>query len=92
MGLALLVRFRMLDRSFHYDYEIDTVVNKNSPPGLDQLWPHVFCQFRVADHGVLSIFSSVFCRVGLSGVAGTSANGTAAGQVYTRSSKLRWSF
>ena len=75
MGLALLlvlvlVRFLMLDplgrlctlqlRIYHES----TTVNKNPPPGVDQLWQHVFCQFRVADYDPLPAFSSVIFRVG----------------------------
>jgi hypothetical protein len=41
-----------------------TPSTKIRPPGLDQLWQHVFCQLGVADHGVLSAFSSVVCRIG----------------------------
>ena len=37
---------------------------KIRPPQLDQLWQHVFYQFGVADHGVLSAISLVVCRVG----------------------------
>ena len=58
---------------------------KPRPLVVDQLWQHVFCQFGVADYGVLTAFSSVVCRVeegvwgvGLKGVATTSGNGTAA--------------
>jgi len=68
--------------SVHYDHDHEpNTVKKNSPPGVDQLWQHVFFQFSVGDYGVLSTFSSVICRVregawGGGGVAGTSGNGT----------------
>jgi hypothetical protein len=37
-------------RSVHYDHDHESnTVNKNPPPGVDQLWQHVFCQFGVAN-------------------------------------------
>jgi hypothetical protein len=53
-----------------YDHESSTV-NKNPPPGLDQLW------HGVADYGVLSTFSSVVCRVRVLGTSGVGSGGLA---------------
>jgi len=37
--------------------------DESPPPGSDQLWQHVFCQFSVADYAVLSAFSAELGRV-----------------------------
>jgi len=79
----------VLAAGIHHNYE-STTVNKNSPPRVDQLWQHVFCQFGVADNGILSALfelgtvggsgpsSGLGGMNGINEAGGASGNGTAA--------------